>query len=478
MIWRLLNNRSISTVVALPRYALVHDYPIPYVLPLLPDARKCWRERLCLGNGTISFSSHFHLSLSASSLDISHASFTVYTMSRFPMLGDPLDMFPRTYIVACGETQQFQRLCGYNCDSEHFFRKRAAARDDIWFWNTFAKAVRGQKREQRHCAVVNPRPLTPLERLPNELFELVLDALLKDQLAALALGLASPILYSKILSRIHRDYAHSRTATWAGKEVGFYGGRAPVPPAPILKFQKHCLTDDIANPKSWYTGWISISMQPEYSWRKSLGDARGRWEEMDEVVWRHIDRDLSQDYMYPQDRVWVLRNLTTRQFVRSDDLVPPAAILGYDALSGKSRKKHFPSSSPKKPSTSKGARALSRDKNLHPLPLPQVFLILTAHSTHHQDWREEPFDFRSGPWASHVFEVVTLDEHLESEGSEWEDVSTKVAADVGHLRWCVRQHAQLATSNVDGLWDKMKRFRQRVPKARAKWTRWARIGDE
>jgi hypothetical protein len=36
-----------------------------------------------------------------------------------------------------------------------------------------------------------------------------------------------------------------------------------------------------------------------------------------------IEKDISQTYLYPQDKVWVLRNLTTRQFISSDQLQGP-----------------------------------------------------------------------------------------------------------------------------------------------------------
>jgi hypothetical protein len=39
-----------------------------------------------------------------------------------------------------------------------------------------------------------------------------------------------------------------------------------------------------------------------------------------------IKNDLSQMYMYPQTEPWVPRNLTLRNFVRSDSLLPPASV--------------------------------------------------------------------------------------------------------------------------------------------------------
>lgn len=380
----------------------------------------------------------------------------------------PRDSFPRNYMLVCGETGQIQRLRGYDCDFAQLFLKRAAG-SEIWFWNTFAKPIEGVTREQRHTASATPPRLTPLERLPNELLELILDSMMKSKLSVLALGLASTTLYPKILGRIHRDYGHSKIASWAGKEIGFYGRSAPVPPATLLKFRLHL---DSFSPKEeigpWYHDWTAVSTQPEFTWRRILADAQGRWEELSKSVWRHVDQDLSQEYMYPQNRVWVLRNLSKRQYVRSNRLEPLKAILDDELLPARFR-------TPRKHGVTGPFSTQSRDGSLDPLTLPQVFIVLTAYSAH-PDWREEMFQHHSGPWVSDTFEVLPLEEHLQRASSlDWQDVSIEVAADVGHLRWCVMQHAALSQPGVNGLWEKLKEFSVLVPEARAKWMRWRKL---
>ncbi|KAH7384027.1 hypothetical protein DE146DRAFT_213157 [Phaeosphaeria sp. MPI-PUGE-AT-0046c] len=391
-------------------------------------------------------------------------------MSSIPMLDGPSDSFPSTYIIACPETQELHRLGGYNCDLAELFAK-GTDRSDIWFWNSFAKPIKGRERAQRHRPIAKSNMSSLLEQLPNELFGLVLDAIMEDRLAVLALGLASPVLYPKVLSHIHRDYTHDQVTSWAGKEVGFYGANSPITPAQIPTFESDWF-DNMVYIEPWWTEYAPVSLEPEYLLHKSLTEARSRWKWMENIAWRNIDQDLSQTYLYPQDRVWVLRNLTTRQMVRSNGLSPPKAILEHELVPANKRKTHMLRSFRERYGATKHRHISPRDKALEPLTLPQVFLVLTAHSAH-PSWKEEDFGFRRGPWTSHAFEVVPLDEHVASAGSVWQDVTDVIAADVGHLRWCVMQHAALSEPNVDGLWERLKEFRNRAREARVRWTKWA-----
>lgn len=391
-------------------------------------------------------------------------------MSSAPWLDGDRDSFPSTYILACTETGETQRLSGYDCEFATLFLERAEG-DNTWFWNTFAKPIESEKRVQRHQPMGNLNSSSTLERLPNELFEFILDALIQDRIAVLALGLASPILYPKILARIHRDYAHNRSSSWADKKAGFYGGNSPVSPHNVLTFEREWFTPATIIYEPWEPDWQPISMEPEQAWRESLIIARSRWEDAENSIWRNIDRDLSEAYMYPQDRVWVLRNLTTQQYVRSDALFPPAAIL-EDKLLPLRYVRHTLKHSNKVYDPLKSMKISPRVRALDALTLPTIFLILTAH-TSHPDWREEDIGFRCGPWVSHAFEVVPLEDHLESAILKWQDVTAAVAADVGHLRWCIMQRNALLQPPSEGKWERMKEFSKLAPKARARWNQWA-----
>ncbi|OAK93855.1 hypothetical protein IQ06DRAFT_353910 [Phaeosphaeriaceae sp. SRC1lsM3a] len=393
-------------------------------------------------------------------------------MSSAPWLDGPQDSFPETYVVACPDTQQLQRPVGYECEFPDLFVQRSDT-EDIWFWNTFVRPVEGIKRIQRYRPTMNPRRLSPLERLPNELVELVLDCFIEDRLAVLALGLASPILYPNVLACIHRDYAIGRVASWAGKIVGFYGDESPVAPADIPAFEGNGNDYFPWSVDQWWKGWETVSMQPEQQWHESLAEARHHWEHLESARWEDIDQDLSQIYMYTQDQTWVLRNLTTRQVVRSDGLFPPAAILDDELLTPKVRRPRMFEWVRKIYDPTKPGEVPPRVKAMDALSLPQIFLVLTAHSAH-PGWRQEDIGFRRGPWVSHAFEVVSLDDHTEDPDSEWRDVTASVAADVGHLRWCAMQHAALSQPDVDALWNRPEDFRVRASEARARWSRWAR----
>ena len=390
--------------------------------------------------------------------------------------------FPDCYLLVSHETNEAQHLRQYNCTLHDFF-KTPEPEDEIWFWNSFAEPVKEVSRTQRLYADFHvSNMLSPLERLPVELIEHILDSLIdaydipwKRRHTVLALGLSSPVLYSVILAYIHRDHARRITTSWTGKRVGFHGEYSFLSPQHMLAYSN--VGSSRVPLRVGNVEWQEANLQPGMEWRIAITEVRKKWKELNHKGWQDLEKDISQAYKHPQDRVWVLRNLTTRQIVRSDKLAPPASVIAPEAINALeanvSRRVLYKD---KLRSLWRNFRGSSKPRVLAPLSLAQILLVLTADTDAQNIPRlEKKFEFQHGVWASHTFDVVTLDEHVHSltmSDERWTNVSAPVTADVGHLRWCIQQ-AELARTwpTLEKLfWDDV------IKRGRREW-RWRPDGD-
>jgi hypothetical protein len=173
--------------------------------------------------------------------------------------------------------------------------------------------------------------------------------------------------------------------------------------------------------------------------------------------------------MYPQDRVWVLRNLTTCEFIRSDKLQPashqegivepPISISTSVKISSAGRAKAL---------LKQGVAAFSRryrdkqkvsaewtrsiDPDPTPLTFAQIFLVLACYSVA-PPHSEHCLGFQEGRWAGHTFDIVTLDVHnAEATAYEWADVSELAVDDVANLRHWAQQMEHWTCSDSDLEW--------------------------
>ncbi|KIX03232.1 uncharacterized protein Z518_06784 [Rhinocladiella mackenziei CBS 650.93] len=110
---------------------------------------------------------------------------------------------------------------------------------------------------------------------------------------------------------------------------------------------------------------------------------------------------VQESTYYPEDQPWILRNLTAKEFVRSEAIAlkpefihgPNIDVLGF------------------------GEVILSR-------------IWSTSHSRHVKD----PSEIRRGVWAGHRFDITTLARHVEeTKGADWNDVSKEVARDIASI---------------------------------------------
>ncbi|KAK3938090.1 hypothetical protein QBC46DRAFT_365724 [Diplogelasinospora grovesii] len=155
--------------------------------------------------------------------------------------------------------------------------------------------------------------------------------------------------------------------------------------------------------------------------------------DMEEVVdvWAESDRSKHEDpafearrseilvtesTYFPQDQPWILRNLTMREFVRSEAIaLKPRYIRGPDILV---------------------------------LSFGEVVLSRICWSTSSSVGINDTTNISRGVWAGHRFDITTLARHEgETSGAGWSDVSDEVAREIASI-WKSEYGADLR----DELW--------------------------
>jgi hypothetical protein len=382
---------------------------------------------------------------------------------------------PNGCLLICPSLQQFHSLDQYRGSLYEFFAIPKKEKES-WFWKSFAKPVDDAHCIQHLQPKTNPSgKLSLLECLPVDLIEVIIDVLCAGwsdssggMESVITLGLSSPYLWKVVLNRIHRKCAVDTLPLWAGEKVTFqsYYPHTTLTILPKCGFENRRLS------------WSVASTQSELEWARRVRGMEERcthyasregWERFPTNYWETIIEDVLKTNMYPQDHVWLLRNLTTRQFVRSDELRPPKTIVPREPVPPLPkpqlskfqkvravRKRVKVRFEPKRAAQADGfkPKEASRADDFEPLTLAQIFLVMICHTNVNLgSWFLSSGAGTQGPWNMHSFDVVTLDDHLVStvhkdnepgpHHKDWIDVSGLVVADVGNLRWCVKQsHAR------------------------------------
>ncbi|KAI0429807.1 hypothetical protein F5Y09DRAFT_249071 [Xylaria sp. FL1042] len=120
--------------------------------------------------------------------------------------------------------------------------------------------------------------------------------------------------------------------------------------------------------------------------------------------YRHIKQqfEFEKETYFPTDQQWVLRNLTTKQIVRSD-----AIALSPDYIRG---------------------------PNIDFLGFGEVVMSRICWSTSSSVSMKDTTNISRGVWAGHCFDITTLSRHkVETRGEEWRDVSEEVAGEIAGI---------------------------------------------
>ncbi|KAF1973852.1 hypothetical protein BU23DRAFT_553838 [Bimuria novae-zelandiae CBS 107.79] len=367
--------------------------------------------------------------------------------------------FPGSYFLLCNEVDAFQCPTPSNAGLLQMFSKEPPSwiGSAPWLWTTVARPVKDVHFSQSYLPK-RSNTLSPLEKLPNELLDQILAHLREDAHDVIAWGLSSNAIWSYVLRIIHSEQKQF-AGMWTGKEVGFYeytptsdegvfqcrsvwDRRPAVTNAPDFleryNVDERQLSDVV---KTSTQRWTEVFHTVRFFSRS----AAVRWKGLSEAQWNDIEHDLFF-HEHPQDRIWLLRNLTTSEFVRSDKLQPSARkssektrpkLPSRSSTFARMLKPFASKSSPGKAPASLQAHGEPFDAS--PLTFAQIFLVLTCHSdqpSHH----EVIFDFHDGRWRGHCFDMVPLDVHrLETKEADWADVSDLAVDDVANLRYWVQQ---------------------------------------
>jgi hypothetical protein len=106
---------------------------------------------------------------------------------------------------------------------------------------------------------------------------------------------------------------------------------------------------------------------------------------------------------FPTDQPWVLRNLTTKQFVRSEAIALKEEFI--------------------------------RGPDISVLGFGEVVLSRICWSSSNAFGIEEPANICRGIWAGHCFDITTLAKHQEEtrNGGGWTDASDEVAKEIATI---------------------------------------------
>ncbi|KAF7547348.1 hypothetical protein G7Z17_g7790 [Cylindrodendrum hubeiense] len=108
---------------------------------------------------------------------------------------------------------------------------------------------------------------------------------------------------------------------------------------------------------------------------------------------------VNEATFFPEDQPWILRNLTTKEFVRAESIALKPEFI------------HGP--------------------NIDALGFGHVVLSRICWSSDPSVSMSDTTNISRGIWAGHCFDITTLEKHhAETEGTEWSDVSEEIATEI------------------------------------------------
>ncbi len=286
--------------------------------------------------------------------------------------------------------------------------------DENGAWDAWAKLARPAARTNQAFSKGKHHsrgPVSRLESFPAELLAMFLSCpeLSKDDI--ISLGMASETLWSHTVQYIDRDYRHSPlVGPWAGAEIACTGTYlTKLPPS----FDK----DDLAlNSVSITVGgqvctarkinraalryFTSPGEDVEQEWRAAFNSHAANQTNIPKTRLAQMSEDLhsvsSTLGSSPADAPWILRNLTTKEFVRC---LPRA--------------------------DSQGRRGYVDHPECKGLRLNELLTMRICWSQPYR-WGSIPQLNMYGEWGGHSFDIVALDENRSKLGEAWVDVTDAI----------------------------------------------------
>ncbi|KAI1461826.1 hypothetical protein F4805DRAFT_184154 [Annulohypoxylon moriforme] len=263
---------------------------------------------------------------------------------------------------------------------------------------------------------------SPILSLPVEIKQMIFGWLddLEDRMS---LGLTCTYFWSLALSSMHNKWV-SNMGNWAGKNIVFVGMDANAgdyPPGlfseeekaalPLQKKHTPTFSSD-KRPVSLYElakskyskDQLPYQCDPLHNFLRCLlrGMSRGDLEDFSHpgVVARIADLDdLEEKDFYPTDQPWILRNLTTKEFVRAEAIALKPKFIHGPRIEG--------------------------------LGFGHIVLSRICWSSKPILKINSPMNVARGVWAGHRFDITTVPRHEEAtKGEEWVDVSQEVLDEI------------------------------------------------
>ncbi|KAJ2996327.1 hypothetical protein NUW58_g999 [Xylaria curta] len=269
--------------------------------------------------------------------------------------------------------------------------------------------------------------VTTLSSLPLELHHLIFS-FIDDIVDTISFGITNQYFLS-IGQQYLDDYLISHLPQWAGTNIVCVGedvkpndyppGLFSTEELEVLRQKTFDMADVWDYPEQEdvrykpfdlsHFGYPSVSMIEEdgrHLWRIHLSliewcDQRGISKD---PGYRHIKRQFmfKNETYFPTDQQWILRNLTTKQIVRSD-----AIALSPDYIRG---------------------------PEIRFLGFGEVVMSRICWSTSPSVSMTDTTNISRGVWAGHCFDITTLSRHeAETREEEWRDVSDEVVGEIASI---------------------------------------------
>ena len=278
-------------------------------------------------------------------------------------------------------------------------------------------------------------PFSKLEELPTELLDMVFESLANEKIDVIALGLSSETLWSHALRHIERDSSRSM-APFAGTEIVVLGSNHHDLPD---SFNDKNLAISSVSPKVKKTmvGWFP---EPFYDsatsqYEKIDGGTQSIWmNAWNNQTWSRLFIPLHKGKILETelfakcsprrnsslDAVWILRNLTTKQYIRCI------------------------------PSSSQTETAAYLDHPNAGKLLVDDILMMKICWSRWKGFDDEDCVYRGvyrGVWAGHCFDIVEFDpDKLKAEDQGWNDCTDMIMEDFHELYERIFYRRQLEES--------------------------------
>ncbi len=315
---------------------------------------------------------------------------------------------PQQWLILAPETKQKHAFARDGSDGWGFkFNDHFTPDSEIFdVWSMLARPVIASitiQPMQQDCR------MGTFDVLSNELIDMIFAYVTEVPKDTVALGLTCEAFWYLASSYIQRSYIRY-SAPWAGTKLIFQGSWSTDLPESISgwKVVEDIVDDDHSRkPVARKLFWASWDFDEPVTCRqreKQLRHAMELFKERSrtpEGRWGGIERSITCDGLFPKDRTWMLRNLTTNEFV------------SYD---------------PQKPEESTEGR-----KDTKPLRFEDVLLMKTCWTDRApHGW--EDLEIHRGKWASHRFDIVAEEVHLKEAATEWRDVTGESKLEWGAVR--------------------------------------------